>query len=407
MVRPRNTGGRPLPANMYIRTRDKALPENEQRFRYKLENGTFKPIKNSDGVLASYDEAVIIAEAANAMRGHVQAASSSPLTSLSYWLENYIEWAEKQNPLLKDKTSWRQRTNEMKSFVSEFMNIRSNKLALDDIEPWWDELTYDQQHNRRAAFSKWFLWMLNKSAVKSNPFANSQDRPCLIGKPKPSKSRMPLDIAGFWAIYHKAGELQLDHVQIAMGIALVTMMRESDICELQFDLHIVGGSLKKSINKSVGQRGSAGASHLEFKLNEHLMLNKLINRARELSLKHQRCPYILSYKPKQKRKGKTKTHTHQVTPRKLIEGFAQARDATGLWAVLPSGKTPPTFHEIKGDSIYQAKCHAKARGYSKEDISNQAAHTDGRVTDGYTANHEPNWQTANVIFDEEMIGGSF
>lgn len=404
MVRPRKVGGRRMPANMYLMPGHGKLPEEKQRFRYKLENGKYKGIRGEDGQLAPYELAKEIAEEANNLR---ESMSTSSITSLLYWQEKYQEWAESSNPKLKEKASWVQRCNDMRSLGKVFRSHKTKQIELSDIEPWWDGLTYDQQHNRRAAFSKWFLWMLNKGLVSCNPFANSHDRPCLINKAKPQKKRLPLEIHEFWAIYNSAGELSMPHVQIAMGVGLVTMMRESDICSLRFDTHIIGNLLRKSINKSVEQRGHTGASHLEFDLNKHLLLKTLINRARELSLKHQRCPYIVSYTPKQKRLGKTKEHTHQVTPKKLIDDFAIARDATGLWDDIKEGRSPPTFHEIKGDSINEAKRYVGKRGYSEGDIVGQAAHADGSVTASYNANHEPVWQPANVVFDEEMIGGKF
>lgn len=405
VARPRKADGRPMPKNMYILPGYSKLPPEQQRFRYKLENGKFKSIKNSSGVLAPYDEAVQIAEAANRHRKSI--STSSSLSSLPYWLNQYIIFSEEQNPRLESKPYWRQSKSAMQAFAKLFAHIKTNHLQVNDLESWWYSLTYDQQHNRRAVFSKWFVFMMNKGAVKVNPFATSEDRPHLIHKPKPEKKRLPLEIDDFWCVYRSAGELGLDDVQIAMGIALVTMMRESDICGLTFDDHIVNNHLRKSIEKSINQRGSVGASHLDFDLSVHALLSKLVKRARELSMKHQRCPYLLSYQPKQKRLGKTKTHTHQVTTDLLQKRFAMARDATGIWQDLPEGTTPPSFHEIKGLAINEAKKHAKAKGYSKEDISNQAAHTDGRVTDGYNANHDPVWSDARVSFDIDMVGGEF
>ncbi len=173
------------------------------------------------------------------------------------------------------------------------------------------------------------------------------------------------------------------------------------ICELEFSKHTDGDSLKKTINKSLGQRGVVGASHMQFDLNDHLLLKKALNRARELSLKNSRCPYVLSYSPKAKRPSKAKSHYSQVLPDKLGKDFKIVRDATGLFAKLPEGRTPPTFHEIKGLSINEAK-----KLYSIKQVQEQAAHTDEKVTESYKANHKPTWTKASVIFDEGMIDGS-
>ncbi|XZZ71745.1 hypothetical protein ACJJIB_05545 [Microbulbifer sp. JMSA008] len=108
-----------------------------------------------------------------------------------------------------------------------------------------------------------------------------------------------------------------------MGIS----MHCADICVLNFVEH-----LRKTINKSEAKWVSFAANHLSFNLQK---LGKLISRARELSLRNYRRPYILSHTPKQRRTGKTKEYVYQVSPGRLSDMFTKARNATGLYIGLP------------------------------------------------------------------------
>lgn len=406
MAQPRFTAdGRPLPENCYEdpRNDDYRAADKPERFRYRTEAGKNRLITDTDGTIAGYDLAIQIAQTANAMRGK-SARGAKPQATIIWWVEQYILWREAQDPKLATKRAWRDRCNELRKFAGRFAHIRIGDLALTDLEPWWDELTYDAQHNRHSAFSKFFQWCLSKGAVRHNYFTTSDNAARLFKKPKPDIKRLSLELPAFWTIYHKAGEMEnLGHVQVAMAISLCTTMREGDIAELVFDEHIAGTILRKSIRKSENQRGAVGAAHLEWDLTKHALMRQAVQKARELSLLHCRCTHLLSRDPERRRLGKTKTHTHQVTGNALSKHFAEVRDATELFVKLPSGRTPPTFHSIRGLSNKLFK----DAGYSVTERQELMAHTDPSVTEAYTANHEPTFKAVRLIMEENMAGGSF
>ena len=88
---------------------------------------------------------------------------------------------------------------------------------------------------------------------------------------------------------------------------------------------------------------------------------------------------LISHTPKVKKTGDTKTHVCQVTPRRLIEMFAEVRDSTGLYKNLPEGRTPPGFHQIRSLAIKLAK----DAGFSMAAIKENSAHERESTTKGY------------------------
>lgn len=380
--------GRTLPDNLFQNRRNRT-------YRYKNISGKFTTVRDEHGKPADYELAVKIADAANMRRDKATPSS----LSIQFWITKYIDWAEKQDPELPRKRSWSDRKSELNKFADEFSGTNINKLKLSDIRPWWESLTYDQQHNRRSAHSRFFQWAMSNDVCSINPFSTSDHAPRLMLKPKPKKKRSPLELDDFLKMFHSEHIKKYPHVRIAMGISLVTGMREEDICLLKFSENIIDGRLCKTIGKSVGQRGAIKASHHSYDLSTHTLLKPLIDQARELSLKHRRCPFILSYHPRGSQLG-DKEHIAQVRPKKLSRDFSRVRDLCGIEGL--KGKNPPTFHEIKGLYIKIGLQH-----YAGDLVQSAASHVNMSTTLAYPANHKPEFKEVGVIFTPEMLGNSF
>lgn len=378
--------GKELPENLY--------PDPRKRpniWRYKGLNGKFKQFN------ASAEKAIKIAEEANRLR----AESGRQPGSLHWWREKYITWREENDPLLIKKTSWKNRKGLLNGFCDEFKDLKPINARFKHFKAWWESLTYDQQHSRRAEFSRFFQYMISEEAVFLNPFTTADDKPRLMEKGKPKKSRAPMTLDIFWKIHRSAGELGLESVQILMGIALVTGLRESDILKLRFDEHVTKDALKLTIGKSLEQRGHTEASHHSWSFSSHPILHGLINQARELSMKNARCPFVISHRHKANRPNNTKEHKFQLLQRHLLTLFAKARTHSGVNDALKPGQTPTSIHEIKNLTLHIAR----EAGNDITDIQELAAHSDVRVTKGYIATHDPVYKDMSIEFTEEMIGG--
>lgn len=395
--KPRMVGDTLLPDNLYPDSRGR-----ENYWRYRRPDLTDKVFS------ATLEEAIRMAEQANTKRGiklERKPVKAPDRASFAYHAQRYIDWRIENDPRLPNKASWHNRCNALKRFGEDFEVIPIHKAKLADLRKWWESLTYHQQHARRAEFNKFFNFLMAEGLCKleSNPFTTADDRPRLLEKGKPIKKRQRLTLESYWTIYEKAGELGYEALQIAMGISMLTTMRRADICELNFEKHLKGEHLRKTINKSEAQRDSLAASHLSFNLKTHQQLSKLITRSKELSLRNYRCPYILSHTPKQRRTGKTKEHVCQVSPDRLSDMFTEVRNATGLYIGIPKDQTPPSFHEVRS----LASDRFKRMGYDVKSVQQLMAHTDERVTQAYQAGHGIDYEEISIYLDEQAIGREF
>lgn len=372
-------------------------------WRYQRPDGTWKTFRAQTA-----NDANKLAAEANSARDHIQPAlrGGPDRAAIAYHVERFIARRERMDPSLPGKENWRNRRGALRGFARTFSATAVHKLTRAQISTWWESLSYHQQGLRHTELRRLFNELAGEGMTPQldyNPFTLADDRPRLYRTAAPPVARERLGIEAFWAIYAAAGELELPGLQIAMGISLVTTMRRGDICALRLDKHLAGDLLQKIVGKSAAQRGDLHAARLEWDLSAHSALAALIQRGRELSLQHYRCPFVVSFKPKKKRAGKTKEHKCQVTPDRLDKMFDQARSATGLFSTLPAGKTPPTFHEIRALS---SAMFGRA-GYAVHQIQALMAHTDEDVTKLYQSGQELPYLRVEMQLPGDILGGAF
>lgn len=383
----KDKNGRPLPLNTYHHSKGYYI--------YKRPDGGRRTIRDENGDPAGYELACSLSERANQLRS---LNTTQSIKSIQHWVNEYVRWSEGNYPKLIKKDSWRYRKSELNKYADHFSHINIDQLSLADLRPWWDSLSYDMQHNRQSAFNKFHQYAIAHEACKLNPFTNADYLPRLMKKAKPEKLRSPLELDQFFTIYNCEAIEKYPHVKIAMVIAITTGLREADICSLTFNDHVIDNRLCTSIGKSLGQRGAAAAAHHGYDLSQHTLLRTAIKLSRELSLKHRRCPFLLSYHQRGHREQiGNKQHISQVMPKKLSKDFAAVRDTCDL--TWPKA-APGTFHEIRGLWIKQAmNC------YSEEVVQNAAAHLNVSTTRGYIADHQPVFKDIPVVITEAMLGG--
>ena len=394
--RPRLFDGEMLADHLYSTNRP-------NYWRYQRPDGTWRYF-TAIGVVSANR----IAEANNARRDSMAPAGPKKTSrdSLLYWIGVYIPYRERQDPKLDNKNSWINRVYALKAFGQAMAARPVGHIQREHIDTWWSQLSHHQQKLRHAEFRRLFNWLMGQCLcprLDYNPFTTADDKPRLYLNGQLNKSRMPLKLDEFWLIYDAAGTLDYQCLQIAMGISLTTFMRESDICGLVIDDHLRNNLLQRVIGKSESQRGSANASRLSWDQTNYTLLRQLIARGMQLSMKNQRCPYLVSHKPKQRRVGKTKTHTHQVTPRRLMDMFSEARILAGVHTDLPDGRTPATFHEVRG----LASTMAARAGYEIKSIQHAMAHENEATTRGYQDAQELPYEQVPIIMTAELLGRDF
>lgn len=391
MSRPRKHTG--LAPNLYRDPRGRA-----NYYRYKKPDGSFKTFQ-----APSLAEANQAAEDANSRRHLAVEGKETGRNSLAYLVPRYIEYREEQDPKLTSKSSWSNRRYALQGFAESFAGTGINEITWSHLSTWWHTLSFHQQKLRHAEFRRLFNWLMGESLCQHltyNPFTTNDDLPRLYVTGQPEKKRMRLTRDAFWTIYDAASHYP--GLQIAMGISLITFMREGDICALRWSDNVEGDLLKRVIGKSLNQRGSASAARLQWDVGSHDLLKKLLARARELSMKNYRCPAVISHLPRIRKTGKTKGHACEITPRRLSGMFAECRDSTGLYADC-GDRTPPSFHEIRS---LAAKL-AKDAGYTDRQIQIAMAHENVATTLSYQDEHQLPYADAGVVFVTGIIGREF
>lgn len=382
-----------------VQLEDNLYPDNRGRYchwRYKRPDGTFKHFTAN-----TVQDANAIAAYTNQRRDtYVSTRQPDVFGTLAHYVDEYIRYREEQSVDLKSKRSWHNRCYALRQFTRT-ITLPVSQIDRPDIQAWWDTLSNHQQKQRHAEFRKFFNYLMGRSLLprlQYNPFTTADDRPRLYTKSLPARRSQRLTRTGFWRIYACAGELGYTCLQVAMGISLLTFMREGDICDLRLDEDIEENLLKCVIGKSAAQKGSVNAARLKWDLANYNLLRQLLNHARELSLQNRRCPFVISHWPKQKRMGKTKEHVAQVTPRRLIAMFDEARRMAGF-----TGPNPPVFHGVRS----LADKLATDAGYNIKTIQHAMAHASEDMTRKYLDGHELPYEHVEVKFTEQDIGGGF
>ena len=366
-------------------------------WRYSRPDRTFKTFPAGDVHLANK-----IAEHNNTLRD-LAPTKKPPNTNgtLAAYIDEFILYREAQNPNLKEAGSWRNRKYALAQFCRQIVRPLA-QLKRVEIMHWWDTLTPHQQKARHAEFRKLFNWLMGRellTAMNYNPFTLADDRPRFYQSATPKRASVRFDVPGFWKIYNAAGTLGYEGLQIAMGISVTTFMRETDILTLKLSDDLEDDLLKKVIGKSIAQVGEAKAARLQWSIKDYDLLRNLINRARLLSIKNYGCPYVISHTPQRKLIGKTKDHICQVTPRRLITMFEEARDLAGYAGM----ENPPTFHTVRSlaNSIAKdAECHP-------DQIKQANAHKSLDTQLIYQEGHNLPFETVQIQFTAEQIGGDF
>lgn len=398
--KPRFVEGVQLVDNLYADPKGRA-----GHYRYVRPDGSQKYFRADTPHKANQ-----IAERANANRDNYTPApakkESKDQTMMGRYIEEFIEHRERQSPDLKNLDSWSIRKAVMRKYGRETAAPFS-RLKWQHIDDWWQTLSYHQRKQRHTEFRRLFNYLMGRGLLKNfeyNPFTTADDRPRLYLGEKPARKRQRLDIQGFWAIYHSAGELGFEGIQIAMGLSLVTFMREQDILALQV-ADMDDEALRRVISKSEAQKGYARAERRQWG-EKHRLVKQLVQRGRELSLKNGRCPFLISHRPDRIFKS-NKAHFAQLPKERFAEQFRTARDQTGpdgkgLWAHMKQEERP-TFHEVRS----LADAIASSSGHDIKKIQHAMAHSNEAMTAMYQAHHELPFEEVEVVFDESMIGGDF
>lgn len=322
MGRKRLAKNRALPPNLYVNSAGYYYYRDPER-------------KTQKGLGADRTKAIHAARQANAALATREPSSlvdwvlgKSDYT-LGGWLPIYRElWEEKVQPAantLNGTASLLKRLAAADIANMKMRHIETVHVAT-FLSAFAKETGAGSVRNMRSRLSDIFRWAETQGVIEvgKNPVTATFN-------PDYQVKRERLSLEQFWLIHAQASAWAKN----AMMLALVTGQRRDDICSLKFADY-------KDGNLYVVQGKSGGATKLEIDgairlAKVGLSVGEVVAGCRDLIVSRHLIHHterVSTAKPGDK-----------VRPATLSDAFAKARDRAGIGA--STGRTPPSFHEIR------------------------------------------------------------
>ena len=170
-----------------------------------------------------------------------------------------------------------------------------------------DNFKCDPYIKHRGALIDIYKWAITKGIVKENPAEKT------LAKNSAKKMRSPLSLEDFNNIRLNAEPW----MQVAMDLALVSLQRRGDLCNLKYD-DIHDGRMF-IIQEKTEKHGVRARLSIEY----GQQLESIINQSRADNIV---TPYVLHERPSRIVKTKSKSHWCQILPDRLSKRFAAARE---------------------------------------------------------------------------------
>lgn len=345
MGRPRKTGNRDLPPNLYA---------HGGGWRY-VHPVTGKP---SSWAAVPRDRAVESAKKLNALLipasqdlvAQVMGEGKTVKDAIALFRSDelpHLDYADKTLTEVETKLAKIEHVASARALAS--YDVREAALLLRAIT----ESPRNRQQFRTLLVAI-FAGALEEGWVEFNPFRETK-------KPKYKKQRARLTVEGYAAIYHQAHTWGWRWLMNAMDLTLEALFRGGDVTALQF------AEIRDNRIHVVPQK-TADSTGVRLRIEMWPSLAAIVARCRD----NVASPHLVHRLPEKARpmgqRAKKRTHHTQVLREQLTRAFEDARDATGYFA---GEKNPPTYHEIRslgGDLHRQA-------GRSEEWIQALYAHS--------------------------------
>lgn len=207
----------------------------------------------------------------------------------------------------------------------------------------------------------------------------------IIKKDRPARVRQRLTLPHYIAIFNKA----TTPIQNAMEVSLNALQRRADIQKWCFTDQREGFSWV--IQQKTKKHGPSAYLRIPaslpvaFSARNSRTLGEIIDVCRDGIL----CPYLIHHRPLRVKKSQQKKHPFQLSLEEISNGFAAARDASGLFDDVPPEERP-TFHEL----LALGEHLRLKQGWSVQQIQALRGHSSERMTKVYLEGHE--WTTVEI-----------
>lgn len=239
-------------------------------------------------------------------------------------------------------------------------------LTLERLTGWLRPLTTEAYRKHRNQWIEIFRFARSVGIVETNIAEIT------LTRDPAKKQRQRWTVSQFEAT-RKIAEHWL---QIAIDLALVTLLRREDLVNLRYDM-IRGEHLYITTSKQVGEDPHNLAIRIGPKL------KAIIERSKKRDIA---CPYIIARKPTKNNASEHKSHPFQVLPSYLTKAVSKARDETKLFDDYKAGERP-SLHEFRSFGAYLYRCAL----VPEEQIQALLAHEDPKMTAHYLAGYGKEW----------------
>lgn len=268
------------------------------------------------------------------------------------------------------------RVLERSTLASKMMIAITQKELADYLE---EQSTAETYNKHRARLIDIYKHAVSEGRLPENIPAK------ILPRDKEPIVRQRLSLAAYKTIFPHASVA----VQSAMELALNVLQRRADIRKWRFDdskgehVYIAQQKTSRRTNKAfIRIPLTLPLVHSERGCKT---LDELIASCRD----NVACPYLVHALPRRTMKSKEKAHHSQLSRKQISDGFATAREASGVYDHLPPEQRP-TFHEI----ISLGQYLREQSGWTLENIQQLRGHTTTRMTRHYLEGHE--WCTVVV-----------
>lgn len=266
-----------------------------------------------------------------------------------------------------------------------------------DIAEFLGKLTTAEVHNKYRSR----LIDLYRNAISDGyPIDNLPER--ILPRDKELKKRQRITLPGdrpgvhgidaieaYRAIFQHADRA----IQCAMELSLNALQRREEIHAWRFDWshddqdgrHVyikISKTHKHGVAAYVRIPESLPVAHSELGA---ATMGDLIRKCRDEIA----CPFLVHRRPQRVKKARDRAHPFQLTASQISRGFAEARDAAGIYAHLAPDERP-TFHEL----IALGEHMRQKDGWTTKQLQTMRGHTQEKTTRVYLEGHE--WTTVEV-----------
>ncbi len=378
MPKRRQRRNRDLPDNLYSTRR----PDGREYFMYRTPDGKKR------GMAYDRAEAIRAARELNAYYGEqptlVQRIVSRPdQVTLAEYVQRYIsETLPRRRVKGKALSSaYLAETKRILARITEALGdkpiaeIRQRELAADLAGI--DSADAHNQHRVRL-IQIWRQAMSDELVPQNLP-----ER--ILPRDLSDRQRQRMTLDQYRVIFDQARPA----IRLAMELSLNSLQRRSDVRKWRFDdqrdgfAHVIQSKTRKH-GPSAWLRIPLDLPVAHSELSRRT-LGGLISACKDGVL----CPFLIHEQPDRPRRAAGKDHPFQLTLRSISQGFADARDACGLFDRMPAPERP-TFHEL----ISLGQHLREKQGWSLEQIQRLRGHTSARMTEHYSDGHA--WTTVQI-----------